>query len=196
MTKSNVGFLEGKRIRLRLLNPESDAALVVCWMNDPATRDVLGDKRALPFSEETEKQWLRKLYCSEPPEKIVFGIELKKTDRLIGVIGLHDIDWISRKTTIGIKIGLARWRGQGYGTEATKLLQEYAFETLGLNRILAEILIYNGASLQCFKRCGYHREGILRQAMYKNGQFHDVALLSILRSEWVDTQKESKKPKR
>lgn len=197
MNSKILRFLEGQRIRLRILDPEADAALCMQWMNDPETRRLLGEKRAFPVTLAAEKEWIRKLSATTPPEDIVFGIELKKSSRLIGVIGLHDIDWISRKATTGTKIGPAALRGQGLGTEAKQLLLEYAFNTLGLNRVQSEAIIYNQASRRYSQKCGYRQEGVKRQAMYKNGQFHDIVVLSILRSEWLARQKKTnKQPKR
>ena len=190
-------FLEGKRIRLRILDPETDGAICAQWMNDPATRHLLGEKRAFPISVAEEKKWIEKLYATTPPNDIVFGIELKKTSKLIGVIGLHDLDWISRKAVTGTKIGDPNLRGRGLGTEAKLLLLEYAFNTLGLNRIHGEVIAYNQASRRYAKKCGYRHEGILRQAIYKNGQYHDLIIHSVLREEWLAKQKKSnKKPKR
>ncbi len=197
MNSKILRFLEGQRIRLRILDPETDAAICAQWMNDPETRHVLGANRAFPISLADEKKWIEKLSGTVPPEKIVFGIELKKNSRLIGVIGLHDIDWVSRQATTGTKIGPVALRGQGLGTEAKLLLLEYAFNTLGLNRIASEVTVYNQASRRYSEKCGYRQEGVRRQSIYKNGRYYDVIMLSILRSEWLARQKKTnKQPKR
>lgn len=197
MNSKILRFLKGQRIRLRVLDPEADAAACALWMNDPETRHLLGEKRAFPITPADEKEWIKKLSATTPPEDIVFGIELKKSGKLIGIIGLHDIDWVSRKAITGTKIGPANLRSLGLGTEAKQLLLEYAFNTLGLNRIQSQVIVYNQASLRYSAKCGYRQEGVLRQAVYKNGRFHDLIILSILRDEWLARQKKAtKKPKR
>lgn len=196
MNSKMLRFLEGKRIRLRALDPETDTPLLASWMNDESTRHFLGEKRAFPISLASEKQWVEKLAAKMPPEDIVFGIELKKGTCLIGVTGLHDIDWVTRKATTGTKIGPAELRSQGYGTEAKQLLLAYAFNTLNLNRIQCNIIVYNGASRRYCEKCGYHEEGVMRQAVYKNGQYHDLLMLAVLKDDWLATQAKPKKSKR
>ncbi len=145
---------------------------------------------AFPTSLEAEEAW----FDEKPekfPQRVRLAIVLKKNDRLIGSTSLDNINWVDRSASTGTLIGEKRDRGKGYGSEAKSLLLRYAFQTLGLNRIESKILCYNRASLRYAEKCGYRQEGVLRQASYKNGQFHDLVVLSILREEWLAQQKKA-----
>jgi RimJ/RimL family protein N-acetyltransferase len=63
---------------------------------------------------------------------------------------------------------------------------KYAFQELGLNRINAKILSINTASRRSGEKFGYTYEGTLRKAIFRNGEFHDVLLFSMLREEFVE----------
>lgn len=78
-------------------------------------------------------------------------------------------------------IGNQAYWGQGLGGEALRLILKYGFDERGLNRIYAHINSDNAASLRIHEKCGYKKEGLLRQAIIKNGQFKDVVVMSILR---------------
>ena len=76
--------------------------------------------------------------------------------------------------------------GQGLGSEALKLILRYGFDERGLNRIDAHINADNAASLRLHEKCGYKRKGVLRQAIFKNGRFKDVVVMSILKEELIE----------
>lgn len=188
-------YLAGKRIYLRPLDKERDAALACQWINAEEMRQFIGHG-AFPTTLEAERAWFDEK-AEKFPQHVRLAIVLKKTHRLIGTTSLNDINWVDRSASTGTLIGARRDRGQGYGSEAKELLLRHAFQTLGLNRAESKVLTYNQASLRYAEKCGYRREGVLRQAIYKDGQFHDVIVLSILRSEWLARpNKASKKPKR
>ncbi len=71
-------------------------------------------------------------------------------------------------------------RGKSYGTDAANTLVSYAFDELRLNYIFANILAYNEASIKLFERCGFKRDGVLRQRVYKQGRFVDLPAYSRL----------------
>ena len=72
----------------------------------------------------------------------------------------------------------------GYGSEAIKLLLEFAFNQLNLNRIEIRVFSFNEQGIRCYKKCGFIEEGCLRQAVYIDGEYHDIIILSVLREEF------------
>ena len=74
--------------------------------------------------------------------------------------------------------------GKGFATKARLLILKFAFYERDLERIVAYVLELNKASLRMHEKCGYQKEGILRHSVYKNGQFHNQYIMSILRSEF------------
>jgi len=89
-----------------------------------------------------------------------------------------------RDAMFGIAIGEKDYWSKGYGTEATRLLVNYGFQQLNLHRISSGAPAYNERSLRLHRRVGFHEEGRVRQAMFKNGQYRDRVEFGILREEW------------
>lgn len=99
---------------------------------------------------------------------------------------LTGIDYINRTAESHILIGNKDYWGKGYAREALLQILKYGFEEHGLNRIEAHINADNFASLKMHTKCGYKKEGILRQALYKHGEFKDVVVMSILKEELLE----------
>ncbi len=74
-------------------------------------------------------------------------------------------------------------RGRGYGTEAHRLLARWLFETMGVNRVEASTDVENVAEQRALEKAGFVREGVARQAQFRAGAYHDLALYSKLRSD-------------
>lgn len=101
---------------------------------------------------------------------------------LIGAISLA-IRRHSNWGEMGYWVGKPYWN-QGYCTEAAKAVIQLGFDHLGLNRIQARHMTVNPASGRVMQKCGMTYEGTLRQAAYREPDYHDLALYSILRSEY------------
>jgi RimJ/RimL family protein N-acetyltransferase len=178
-----VTFLAGEKISLRPLE-RSDVDALLPWVNDPEVTRTLIIWR--PMNREAELEFLDRTAKSE--QDVVLGIVVKATGRLIGAAGLNLLDTRVRQCQFGIFIGDAAERGKGYGTEATRLLTDFAFATLNLNRVWLHVTTENAAGIKAYERVGYRREGILRQAHYKEGRYVDLVTMAILRDEWAAGQ--------
>jgi RimJ/RimL family protein N-acetyltransferase len=66
----------------------------------------------------------------------------------------------------------------------TKLIVEYGFASLNLHRIALTVSDVNRGGVKAYQRAGFTTEGVLRQACYRDGQYHDKIVMSILRAEW------------
>lgn len=179
-------MIYGKRVRLRA--PErSDIPRFVAWLNDPEV--VAGLMVALPMSMADEEAWFEQMLKS-PREQHPMTIEIRQGDEWlpVGNCSYHEIDWRCRAGEVGIFIGeKAQWN-QGYGTEVMQLLVKHGFETLNLNRVCLQVYASNPRAIRSYEKVGFVHEGRRRQAMYKNGEYVDVLLMSILRSEWHTEQ--------
>ncbi len=104
-----------------------------------------------------------------------------------------NIDAVCRKAEYGgIMIGVPFNRGKGIGKLVTMMLLRHVFYDLNLNRFEGVWLITNRPSIEMGKKCGFKEEGVLRQATYKNGQYHDLLQMSILRMEFDEIAKNYK----
>lgn len=104
-------------------------------------------------------------------------------DELIGTIGLKPEDGPgAHRAEIGY--WLARpWWGQGVTTAAVRALSGYAFEKLGLRRLVAQVYPWNQASIRVLEKCGFRREGYLRAHVLKDGEPVDVIAYGLLAGE-------------
>lgn len=112
---------------------------------------------------------------------IQLAVTLKADQAVIGSVNLRP-HLLKQSAEIGYWVGVPYW-GQGYITEAASAIIQYAFHVLDLRRVYAKHLTDNAASGRVMQKAGMTHEGTMRQHVYKNGSFHDVAYYSILRTE-------------
>jgi len=176
-------MLLGKKVRLREIR-KADIQNYLKWFNDQEVTQYL--TLFLPMTQMSEEKWLEEICTSRAQTDVVFAIEVKAGKKWvhIGNCGLHKINWHDRDCEMGTVIGEKKFWGKGYGTEADRLLIDYGFGELNMNRISAAAYNFNTRSCKTAERNGFKREGIARKAIYKNGQYHDRIMMGILREEW------------
>jgi len=175
-------FLVGERLYLRPLEPAQDNHLYSTWMNDEEIRRYFS---IFPTSDARGKERLEQLY--RDGNHIIFGVAFNSDNRLIGLVGLKDINYINQGAEFYVIIGDRSAWFKGYGTEATKLMFRYGFMELNLNRIQTQDMDENIGGWRADEKAGMKFEGTLRQVIFRFGKFHDVRVYSILRSEYLES---------
>jgi RimJ/RimL family protein N-acetyltransferase len=170
-------FLEGRITNLRPFS-KKDAPTIIRWINDPVIRDFIISY--LPQNEKQEEEWIEK---GSTEKNIVLCIETK-SGIPIGSMGIHNIDWVSRRATTGALIGEKEYWGKGYGTDAKMQLLNYAFNVLNLHKICSGVIAYNKRSLHYSLHCGYKIEGRRRKHHFKNGKYWTLIELGLFKEEW------------
>lgn len=181
-------MIQGERIRLRR-DERADISKFVGWLNDPEVRRYLSLN--MPISMASEEQWFENMLKLPAPEQ-PFAIEIRKTStenetdtwEMIGNCGFMDIDHTARSAEVGLFIGDKSCWNKGYGTEVMRLLLHFGFETLNLNRIFLHVDEDNKGGIRAYEKAGFVDEGRLRQAVYRDGQYLDLLIMSVIRSEW------------
>lgn len=173
--------LRGERVYLSPRNIE-DAELYTEWLNEFDTTDYIGTSSQV-MSLKEEKEYLE----AEKKSEVAFAIVTEKEDKLIGSIALHDIDHIRRIATMGIFIGDKEYRGQGYGTEAVRLILDFGFNYLNLNNIKLDLKEFNVRALACYKKCGFKEYGRRRKCNFINGKYYDTIEMDILAEEFNES---------
>jgi RimJ/RimL family protein N-acetyltransferase len=176
-------FLVGIHVYLRPLEL-SNAATALPWLNDPECTQWLRLYR--PMTLVAEEKFLKQTADDDTMVRLL--IARKEDDAPLGLCSLQGIDARNRDAEFGIMIGAKTTWGRGYGTEATRLLMAYAFETMNLNRVHLFVNAHNERALRSYARIGFQREGVLRQAYYRKGKYEDGVLMSLLRAEWEATR--------
>jgi RimJ/RimL family protein N-acetyltransferase len=174
-------FIVGERIYLRPLEPAQDNHLYSTWMNDEEIRQYFS---IYPTSDTRGKERLELLY--KDGKHIIFGVALKGDNQLIGLVGLKDINYVNQSAEFYVIIGDRTIQGRGYGTEATKLMFQYGFMELNLNRVQTQDMEGNIGGWRADEKAGMKYEGTLRQVILRFGKYHDVRVYSILRSEYLE----------
>lgn len=113
---------------------------------------------------------------------VFFTIYERSTDRPIGMVYLSDID--GRNAQFGIVIGERECQDKGYGTEATRLMLDYAFTYLGLHNVMLKVFEYNSAGIRAYQKAGFKEIGRRRQARWMNGRYWDDVYMDCLAGEF------------
>lgn len=177
----NLSTIETPRLILRQLCLE-DVADVFAYTSDP---DVARHTSWYPHRTiENSRQfveWVIKRYDAGQPAP--WGVQHKVDTKIIGTCGFGA--WIVEhsRAEIGYAIAKPYWN-QGLVTEAVRKVLSYGFTSMNLNRIEATCVPENVGSWRVMEKVGMRREGILRQWVFSKDQFMDIAMYSILRSEW------------
>ena len=173
--------LVGERIYLSPRNVE-DVEIFTQWMNDFYITDYTGRSHQVVTLQE-EKVYLEK----EQNNKNVFAIIDIQTDKIIGSIGLHQINNINRTATLGIFIGNKEYWSKGYGTEAIQLILDFGFNYLNLKKIDLALMEFNQRALKCYEKCGFKEIGRKRKCNFTNGKYYDSILMDILAEEFTES---------
>ncbi|GGA21228.1 GNAT family N-acetyltransferase [Paenibacillus physcomitrellae] len=146
---------------------------------------VLTGSFSVSFTAEQNAAWLERI--GQPgKDRVDFMIVPKDSKRLIGEVVLNDIDWDNRSANIRIAIGSAHGRGKGYGQEAMRRMVEYGFRVLGLHRIHLGVYTFNPRAIHVYEKIGFKHEGIERDALYQDGEYHDMIRMAILEHEFKE----------
>ena len=152
------------------------------WINDfHVMRTRARPPRPVPL--EAQQAEYEQLASSDTHH--FFTIYECATWRPVGDTGLMEIDHRARSAWFAITIGEPDCRGKGYGTEATRLMLDYAFATLGLHNVALTVYEFNLAGLRAYARAGFRECGRRRQCRWLGGRLWDEVYMDCLASEFT-----------
>jgi RimJ/RimL family protein N-acetyltransferase len=170
------------RIFLRAFELE-DYRLISQWRHDEEVIKLLGGNHFF-VSSERERKWVEDKIFNDQ-DSVYLAICLKENQRLIGYTCITHIDLRNQKAEAGgTLIGDKSLWGKGYGREAAELRLRYLFDQFPINRNYVYCLEEHDATIQMLVSLGYKQEGILRQEVFKNGEYKNLILFSLLREEY------------
>jgi RimJ/RimL family protein N-acetyltransferase len=179
----NEGLLAGKLVRLIACNP-ADAEIVARWSRDTEYHRLGDNDVAYPQTVKQAREWLER----ENDRGFRFIIRTLGDDRLIGGIGLWIESWAHGEAWVGIGIGERDYWGNGYGTDAMRLILGYGFTELNLQRVSLGVYAYNPRAIRSYEKCGFVREGLMRGDCQRDGRRWDSIFMGILRQEWLQRE--------
>jgi len=170
--------LEGQKVRLRPVRP-ADLQSFTHWLADPEVRRWLAAVEKPPTLDE-EIAWYEETRAN--PNNVLWAIESLE-GQLVGTCELR-MAAKHRKAELGISIHDKEEWSKGYGTDAVRLMLEYGFEDMELNRIELTTDEDNARGRRCYEKCGFVEEGMRRQDRFVQGNFSNTVMMSVLREDW------------
>jgi len=173
--------LETDRLYLRKLSI-NDKNAIFDYASDPQIDKYVGwdYHKSLDDSLEFLDSIVKKYENNEPSD---WGIIEKDSDKLVGTIGIFNLNGVHKYIEVGYALSRQYWN-KGIMTEALGKVIRFCFEDIGVNRIEANCFTGNKASARVLEKCGFVHEGLLREKFYTKGRFNDVHLFSLLKKEW------------
>jgi len=177
----NLPNLETKRLILRKVTPD-DARDMFEYASDPeVTRYLTWEPhRSIEDSINYLKSVVQRYEKKEVSE---WGIVYRENNKFIGTCGYMKLLPAHARAEMAYALSREYWN-KGIMTEAVKEVIRFGFEEMKLNRIEATCMVRNVASQRVMEKCGMSFEGIIRDAMFCKGSYHDLKLYSILKREW------------
>ncbi|MGH2512616.1 MAG: GNAT family N-acetyltransferase [Candidatus Limnocylindrales bacterium] len=172
--------LVGDRVVLRRHVPTNLAAFMR-WYADPEVSRLTRYQEGPMARAEIERFFHARVLG---PESLAMAIHERATDRLLGTCAFSQLDGENGSALFHITIGEKDAWGRGFGTEATRLMVEHAFERLRLHRLGLSVFAFNERAIRAYRRAGFVIEGRSREAIRRDGRWWDEVEMSILDSDW------------
>lgn len=171
--------LSGINVTMRRVRAD-DGEGFFALKGDPEIHEMFGGSRDTyrPMTREAAEATVKRL--SEHPCAWV----IEHAFRVIGEARLDRIDIQDRRASFAIGILDPQLLGRGIGTEATRLVLQFAFDQLKLHRVSVRVLAYNHRAIRSYQKCGFVIEGHEREAACVNGQWHDDVIMGLLDREF------------
>lgn len=153
------------------------------WYSDPEVARLARYQDAPMRPDEIDRFFQLRALGNE---SLTMAIHDRESGRLIGSCALSQVDGENGSAMYHITIGEKDMWGRGYGTEATQLMLDHAFGTLGLHRIALTVFEFNERAIRAYRSCGFVVEGRARESIWRDGRWWDELAMSVLSTEWHD----------
>ena len=175
--------IESERLILRRFK-YSDLAPFMAYRNDPEvaryqTWDSCDEQEAMTFIREMESA-----RPGVPGEWFQFAIESREMGALVGDCALRVDEHEPYRAEIGFTLAREH-QGKGFASEAVSCLLDYAFDALGLHRVVAIADCRNASSAALLEQLGMRREGHFIENVWFKGGWADEYLYAVLKDEWL-----------
>ena len=173
-------FLVGEKTYLRPVEL-SDTPWIQQWHNDPEIR-TLARMGELPVTYMKEEHDISNAKASE--DEVYLIIMEKSSDRPIGFVRLNFIDPVARNMWLRFVIGDTKAFGKGLARDALQQVLQWLFAEQNIHRVTLETYETNERAIRFFERLGFKREGLVREAVYIEGEYYNIIAFGILKSEF------------
>ena len=172
--------LVGDRVILKR-HVSANLAAFMRWYADPEVSRLTRYQDGPMARPEIERFFQARVLGSD---SLAMAIHERATDRLLGTCAFSQLDGENGSALFHITIGEKDVWGKGFGTEATRLMVEHAFERLRLHRIGLSVFAFNERAIRSYRHAGFVIEGHAREAIRRDDRWWDEVEMSILDSDW------------
>ncbi len=172
--------LVGEKVVLRPISVD-DASAMFASLSDVESMRLTGTQQS--FTYEQVEQYCQRI--TEADDRVDFAITLHDDPNYLGEVVLNEIDWTNRGASFRIALASEKLFGKGYGAEATKLVVDFGFRTLDLHRIELEVYDFNPRAQHVYEKVGFVVEGVRRDVLLWEGEYHSAVVMSILKDEYL-----------
>lgn len=158
------------------------------WRNDIDVMQTTSPLLDVYRIEETE-EFVNQIILGSCSSKCYIILE-KQSKKPIGITSLINIDHKNRNAECIIDIGEKEVWGKGYGLEAMKLLLDFGFLEMNLHRISLRVFSFNGGAIKLYEKLSFQQEGRAREAIFRDGVWHDIIHMAILQSAYIEQMRE------
>lgn len=157
----------------------SDAKDLSAAINNLAVLNNLRDGLPYPYTEKNGEDYISCMLASDKNKVFAFAVRVDGV--AVGSIGVFRQENIHFRTAeLGYYLKQEFW-GRGIMTEAVKSACNFVFSHSDIVRIFAEPFADNEGSCRVLEKCGFSCEGVMRKNAFKNGEFKDMKLYSLIR---------------
>ena len=171
----------GKKISLFAVE-RKDLNILQVWRNNPKFRKYFREHRELNMTQQ--EIWFEEKVVKDP-STLMFSIKRNKDEMLLGCCGFVYINWLHRHADLSLYIGYkgAYIDQEGYADESCKLLLQYGYNELCLNKVWSELYEFDEKKIALYTKLGFRQDGQLRQNYWYDGKWWDSMILSLLEAE-------------
>ncbi len=182
-------FAVGKRVYARALRP-SDLPHLTAWAADPLLDEMVGSEFFQDYVQTHRRSasFLDAVRADHTQVNMVICV--RETDRPLGLVRLFNIHRRDGYAFLETIIADPRALRLGYGIEGSKLIAYWATDVLKLRRLEAKVYPWNKLSINTMKRRGWKLEGVLREAVFHDGEYRDLLVFGILAHEIAANKKD------
>lgn len=174
------------KISFRQVEKE-DLPLLRDWRNQERVRKCCREYRLLNMANQVN--WFEKNITSGVDHMFIVAVD----DEPVGVCGLTHINWKNRSTEIAYYLGrqISPAADVAIGIEVYSFIKKKAFEEYNMNRVTGEAFSFNKGAIDLALKCGFRKEGIMRQSVFWSGKYWDSVLLGMLAHEYFEEKKKN-----
>jgi RimJ/RimL family protein N-acetyltransferase len=176
-------LLRGEKVWLRPVE-ERDLPAIVAGINDSEVGGLAGYKA--PMSVEQTKDWLQ--HNNERVRKgegFFYTVCELGDDRFIGTVWLKEVNYWHGSAELAIFMDRDHI-GQGFGTDAQRILLDFAFTAVGMARVWLSVYAANKRAIRSYEKLGFRQEGLMRKSWRGPRGLEDSLLMAILAEEWQE----------